>query len=115
MGNWKYYQLIATFYRALFALISQRVSIKDATHRIIDDFWFLPEEKNVISNLTSLIQYINILFSLNEIITIQLIDSFNRQVGKLSIIDLEDYLNVDEIEHLKESIDEIKIKINNMS
>ena len=115
MGNWKYYQLIATFYRSLFALISQGVSIKDATHRIIDDFWFLPEEKNVISNLVSLIQYINILFSLNETINIQLIDSFNRQVDKLSNIDLQDYLNVEELEHFKESIDEIKFKINNRS
>ena len=115
MGNWKYYQLIATFYRALFGSIAQGMPIKDATHRVFEDFWFFPEEENILSNLVSLVQYINVLFSIDKTISIELINLFNQQVEKLNLINLKEKLSAEEIEHLEETIDEMKFKINKIT
>ncbi|CAH0337464.1 hypothetical protein FVB9288_03227 [Flavobacterium sp. CECT 9288] len=115
MGNWKYYQLIVTFYKALFGSIEQGIPIKDATHRVFEDFWFFPEEENILSNLVSLVQYITVLFSFDKTISIKLINLFNQQVEKLNLINLKEKLSADEIEHLEETIDKIKFKINKMN
>lgn len=111
MGNWKYYQLIATFYRALFTLIAQGVKINDAIHRVFEDFYFFPEKENMLSNLVIKIQYINMLCSLDNNINSTLVDSFNLQLEKINELKIEDYLDIEEIENLKESIDELKFKI----
>lgn len=115
MENWKYYQLIATFYRALFALIAQGVKINDAIHRVFEDFYFFPEEKNTLSNFVSKIQYINVLYSLDKNINTELVNSFKLHLNKINEIKLEDYLDSEEIEHLEESIDEVNHKIKSMN
>lgn len=111
MGNWKYYQLIATFYSALFALVAQGVKINDAIHRIFEDFYFFPEEKNTLSNFIIKIQYVNVLYSLDKNINAELVNSLYLQLDKINDIILEDYLNSEEIENLEESIRELKYKI----
>lgn len=115
MGNWRYYQIIATFYRALFNLIGQGVSYSEAINRVFNDFRFLPEENNILSNLICLIQYIDVKFSIEKAINNELVFLFNSQVEKMKLINLEESLSSDEIEHLKETIDEIKFKIKNMN
>lgn len=111
MGNWKYYQLIATFYRALFGSVEQGVKINDAIHRVFEDFYFFPEKDNVISNMVIVIQYVEVLFSLDKNISIDLINLFNLHLKKVNEIKLGDYLDAEEIEHFNETIEEIKFKI----
>jgi hypothetical protein len=115
MGNWKYYQLIATFYRAFFNLVGQGVNFGESIDRVFNDFWFYPEEKNIINNLISLIQYINVKFSLDKKINIDLVNSFNSQIEKMYLVNLKENLTAEEIEHLNETIDEIKYKIKEMN
>jgi len=115
MENWKYFQLIASFYKGFINLIGQGVALNEALNRTFDDHWFFPEEKNVISNLVVLIQFIETKFSLEKIINNELIELFYLQTNKLSKIELEEHLDLGEIEHLKESIDEVKYKIRMMN
>lgn len=111
MGNWRYFELIATFYKALFGLMTQNVKINDAIHRTFDDFWFLPEDKNVVSNMVVLIQYIDVLNSLDTPINSQLANLFNTQLNKINSIQLEAHLNLEEIQHFVELIEETRYKI----
>lgn len=115
MGNWKYFELIASFYKGFINLIGQGVAFNEALNRAFDDFWFFPEEKNVISNLVVLIQFIETKFSINKTINNELIDLFNLQIDKASVIKFEEHLDLKETEHLKESIEEIKYKIRMMN
>lgn len=114
MGNWKYYELIAAFYRAFISLIAQDVADKKANDRTFDDFWFFPEENNVLVNMVSLVQYINIKIALRDEITDQLIDLFNLQQEKLNALKLEDYLSPEEIEDLEESIEDTVYNIKSL-
>lgn len=106
MGDWKYYELIATFYRAFVSLMTQGTTGKESINRTFDDFWFLPEENNILTNMISLVQYIDVKIALGDEIADRLVDLFNLQQEKLNALKLEDYLSPEEIEHLKESIEE---------
>ena len=115
MGNWKYYQLIATFYGAFFDLVGQGVTYGDAINRVFNDFWFFPEENNKLVNLISLTQYIEVKFSMDNKINNDLVVLFNSQIEKMNSINLEENLTLEEIEHLTETIDEINYKIDKMN
>ncbi|WP_318345426.1 hypothetical protein [Flagellimonas baculiformis] len=111
MGNWKYFQLITAFYRAFFNSIAQGIPIESAIHQVFEDFWFLPEEENILNNFICLIQYMEVNFSLNKVVKPNLVDLFYSHMEKLKPVKLDEFLDAEEIEHLKESINEIKYKI----
>ena len=111
MKNWNYFELVATYYIAYFALIEQGVNVIEANDRIIDDFYFYPEDENVLSNLISIIQNITIQLCLLKKVHKSSIDAFQKQLLLLNNDVLNQELNAKEYEHLKESIEELLIKL----
>jgi hypothetical protein len=111
MKNWEYFELIATYYRTYFALIEQGVNTIEANNRVIDDFYFFPENENVLSNLISLIQNINIQVSLFKKVYKSSANTFLSQLQLVNNELLSQELNNKEVEHLKESIKELKAKL----
>jgi hypothetical protein len=111
MKNWKYNELIATYYNAYFSLVEQGVDIDQANNRNVDDFWFYPEEENIVPNLISIILYLKIQISFFKKVQLISIELFNKQLSLINEEILNGELDLEEIELLKESIEEIQIKL----
>lgn len=92
-------------------MITQGETNNNATQRNLDEFWFFPEENNILTNTISLVQYIDVKIALGDTITHELIHLFNLQLEKLNLIQLEVYLSPEEIEHLEDSIEDVKYNI----
>lgn len=111
MKNWDYFELIATYYRAYFALVEQGINVIEANNRIIDDFYSYPENENILSNLISIIQNINIQVCLSKRVFKGSVEVFNRQLHLINDELLIQELSTKEVEHLKESIEELQVKL----
>jgi hypothetical protein len=114
MKNWKYFEVIATYFRTYFIFISQGQSTSDANNRNLEDFWFLPNEENILINLIVLIQYIHIEISTTKMISKQIINKFYEQLKMLNNDLINDYLDNNEQEHLQELIEELKYQLESL-
>ena len=114
MKKLNYFQLIAIFYRAYLNYSVKGQTNEESAHRVFEDFWAMPEEKNYLYNYIVLLQYINIVFLMNDEINIELEKLYKKQINLVSTKTIEENLNADEIEHLNESIEDIEIKIKAM-
>jgi hypothetical protein len=114
MNNWRYYQIITTFYRSFVNLVGQGVTYDEAINRTFEDFWFYPPDKNELVNLICLIQFVDVKFAIDKRISQDLVSIFKLQVEKINLIKLDEYLSIDEVDHLKETISEVEYKIDKM-
>lgn len=114
MKNWSYFELIATLYKSIFLYKAQGDSFEQAISRMGLDFWVHPENEHILENFILIIASISTRMSLSIKINEQLIKMFENQLLLINDEYLKSQIKENEIEHLKESIDEIKFKINNM-
>lgn len=115
MKNWSYFELIATLYKSIFLYKEQGDSFEQATSRMGLDFWIHPENNHILENLILIITSISVKMSLSIKINKQLIVMFENQLLLINDELLKSKIKENEIEHLKESIDEIKFKIKKMN
>jgi hypothetical protein len=111
MSNWNYFELIAIYYRSYFGLINQGELLSNANNRNINDFWFLPNEENLLANLITIIQYINIEVSVSKFVSKSANDIFTKQLTLIDEKLINQFLSEKEKEHLLEGIDDLKMKI----
>lgn len=111
MKNWKYNELVATYYNAYFSTIEQGATIDEANNINIDNFWFYPEEENIVSNLISIMLYLKIEISFSKKIHTTSIEIFNKQLSLINEEMLNKELVLEEIELFKEFVEDIQIKL----
>ena len=76
-----------------------------------EGYFFYPEDENLIWNLISNIQNINIQIALSKRVNKGSVDLFNNQLLAISETLLANVLGLAEVEHLKEDIDELSCKL----
>lgn len=114
MKNWNYFELLATIYKSFFLYKEQGDSSEQAIARMGLDFWFYPENENIIENLILIITTISIKLNLFEKVDMELIKVLEKQLLLINEDLLSSQLKENEIEHLNESIEEVNYKINKM-
>jgi len=111
MKKWKYFELIAYYHKSFFVAIEQNITIDMAISTTFESYFFYPEEEYLIANLISTIQNINIQISLLKRVNRGSVELLQNQLLKVSNDFLQSELEVDEIEHLKEDIEEVIYKL----
>lgn len=111
MKKWKYFELIAYYHRSFFQSIGQNSTIDTAIAITFDSYFFYPEDEYLIANLISNIQNINIQISLLKRVNREAVTLFEKQLLNVSDKILDEALKTDEIEHLKEDIEEVIYKL----
>lgn len=104
MENFKYYELIASFYSTIFNIIRQGSEFNMAVNRTLDAYWFYPEPENRLSNLIVLIHCLHVEYAMNKEFTKNQTEFYKKQLESIKEDDLTGWLNEEEIEHLNESI-----------
>lgn len=115
MRNWNYFELIASLYKSFFLYKEQGDSSEKSIARMGLDFWFFPEEENVLENLLLINVTLSISLSLFKKVDDKMIRIFEKQLSLINNEFLSLNLNDKEMEHLTETIDEIKYKIKMMN
>ena len=114
MEKWKYFELIAFYYRNFFAALQQNKDINLAIQRSFDDYLFEPKEKYKFLYVIISIQDLEIQISMLNKVSKQSVDFYLKQLEIISTENINEYLLPNEVEHLQESILELNCKLENM-
>lgn len=111
MKNWNYFELTATLYKSYFLYKEQGDSSEHAIARMGLDFWFYPENENIVENLLLITTSLSVKISLFKKVNKRSVDLFKNQLLMINDDLLSNELEPNEKEHLTETIEEIKYKL----
>lgn len=114
MKNWTYNELITCISNNFQSQIEQGLPISQAIGLVLEDFWFYPENENVIENLIDIIEIIKLRIDNLGIAYSKSIELYERQLNLLTDELLKTQLTNEEEILLKQSITDLNEKLKNV-
>lgn len=114
MKNWNYNELITCINSNFQSQINQGLPISQAIGLVLEDFWFYPENENIIENLIDIIEVIKLRIDNLEIVYSTSIELYQHQLNLLTDDLLKTQLTTEEAILLKQSIIDLNEKLKNV-
>lgn len=104
MKNWKYFELITTYYNCFFSQLEGGMTIEVANSQNLDDFWNSPDSENLLPNLIIILLCIRIDTSLLKKLKPTIVNMLKIQMALIDKESIRKELSEEEFEDLNDFI-----------